>query len=100
MKYVKAAALLAGAALSVGAAAPAFATPAYADRTGAEKFKSGVSGTAEDVQRAVTSLGDGVKKINGTLRGDERVGHMIGDSAASNAPSADGIGLQAASMGS
>ncbi|MFH8752456.1 hypothetical protein ACH4GK_23880 [Streptomyces rimosus] len=95
MKYVKAAALLAGAALSVGAAAPA-----YADRTGAEKFKSGVSGTAENVQRAVTSLGDGVKKINGTLRGDERVGHMIGDSAASNAPSADGIGLQAASMGS
>ncbi|KOU00473.1 hypothetical protein ADK86_14340 [Streptomyces sp. NRRL F-5755] len=98
MKYVKAAALLAGAALSVGAAMPAVATPAFADRTGAEKFKSGVSGTAEDVQRAVTSLGDGVKEINSTLRGDERVGHMVGDSAAANAPSADGIGVQAASM--
>ncbi|WP_030677872.1 hypothetical protein [Streptomyces rimosus] len=94
MKYVKTAALLAGAALSVGVA-----TPASADRTGAEKFKSGVVGTAGEVQRAVTSLGDAAKKINGTLRGDEHVGHMIGDSATSNAPSADGIGLQAASMG-
>ncbi|KAA6221952.1 hypothetical protein CP973_08245 [Streptomyces albofaciens JCM 4342] len=93
MKYVKAAALLAGAALSAGAA-----TPAFADQTGAEKFRSGVTGTGRDVQRAITSLGDAAKKINGTLRGDERLGHMIGDSAVTNAPSADGIGVQAASL--
>ncbi|MFH8404923.1 hypothetical protein ACH4FX_09105 [Streptomyces sp. NPDC018019] len=93
MKYVKAAALLAGAALSVG-----IATPACADQTGAQKFKSGVNGTVGDAQRAVTSLGDGLKEINSTLRGDERLGHMVGDSAAANAPSADGIGLQAASL--
>ncbi|WP_030023018.1 hypothetical protein [Streptomyces monomycini] len=94
MKYTRAAALLAGAALSVGVA-----TPAFADQTGADKFKSGVSGTVGGAQKAVTNLGDGLKKVNGTLRGDEKVGHMVGDSASSNAPSADGIGLQAASLG-
>ncbi|OKI04711.1 hypothetical protein A6A06_08170 [Streptomyces sp. CB02923] len=94
MKYTKAAALLAGAALSVGIAAPAFA-----DQSGAEKFKSGVKGTVGGAQKAVTSIGGGLKKINGALKGDEQVGNMVGDSAASNAPSADGIGLQAASLG-
>ncbi|MFI2235288.1 hypothetical protein [Streptomyces chrestomyceticus] len=93
MKYTKAAALLAGAALSVGVAAPAFA-----DQTGADKFKSGVSGTVGGAQRAVTHVGDGLKKVNGTLRGDEKLGHMVGDSASSNAPNADGIGIQSASL--
>ncbi|MEF3112986.1 hypothetical protein [Streptomyces chrestomyceticus] len=93
MKYTKAAALLAGAALSVGVAAPAFA-----DQTGADKFKSGVSGTVGGAQRAVTQVGDGLKKVNGTLRGDEKLGRMVGDSASANAPGADGIGIQAASL--
>ncbi|MFD7661446.1 hypothetical protein [Streptomyces sp. NPDC059788] len=94
MKYTKVAALLAGAALSVGVAAPAFA-----DQSGAEKFRSGVKGTVGGAQTAVTQLGGGLKKINGALKGDQRIGHMVGDSASSNAPSADGIGLQAASLG-
>ncbi|MEV5592456.1 hypothetical protein [Streptomyces sp. NPDC052496] len=93
MKYTRAAALLAGAALSVGVAAPA-----VADESGAQKFKSGVSGTVDGAQRAVTTVGDGLKKLHGTIKGDERVGHMIGDSASSNAPNAEGIGIQSASL--
>ncbi|MFH8343830.1 hypothetical protein [Streptomyces sp. NPDC018045] len=93
MKYTKAAALLAGAALSVGVAAPA-----SADESGAEKFRSGVTGTVGGAQKAVTTVGDGLKKLNGALRGDERIGHMVGDSAAVNAPNADGIGIQEASL--
>ncbi|MFH9420844.1 hypothetical protein [Streptomyces sp. NPDC017529] len=93
MKYTQAAALLAGAALSVGIAAPAFA-----DQTGADKFRSGLTGTVGDTHRAVTTLGGELKKINGALRGDEQTGALVGDSAAVNAPNASGIGIQSASL--